>query len=151
MAMQVQPGQVLSGGCLCGAVRFTAAPKVHEIGVCHCSMCRKWSAGPFFAIDCGNTVKFEDTASLGVFRSSEWAERCFCKNCGSTLFYRLVGKDMYFGSAEAFDDRSGMSFTTQVFIDEKPPYYDFANKTDVMTGAEVFAAFAPPDDGAAKG
>ena len=67
------------------------------------------------------------------------------------MFYRLVGKDMYFGSSEAFDDRSGMLFTTQVFIDEKPSYYDFANKTDVMTGAEVFAALAPPHDGAAKG
>jgi hypothetical protein len=97
------------------------------------------------------TIFRENTANLGVYRSSEWAERCFCKNCGSTLFYRLVGKNLYFGSAEAFDDRSGMSFTSQVFIDEKPSYYDFANKTHVMTGAEVFAAFAPPDDGAAKG
>jgi hypothetical protein len=141
----------MSGGCLCGAVRFTAAPRSQEIGVCHCGMCRKWSAGPFFAIDCGTTVTFEDTANLGVYRSSEWAERCFCKKCGTTLFYRLVGKDLYFASAEAFDDRSGMSLASQIFIDEKPSYYDFANKTDLVTGAEVFAAFAPPDDGAAKG
>src|SRR5262245_6429528 len=148
MSSSASQDQTMSGGCLCGAVRFTATPVSQEIGVCHCSMCRKWSAGPFFAIDCGTTVKFEDTASLGVFRSSEWAERCFCKNCGSTLFYRLVGKDLYFGSSEAFDDHSGMSFTSQVFIDEKPAYYDFANKTAEMTGAEVFAAFAPPDDGA---
>ena len=33
--------------------------------------------------------------------------------------------------------------TSQIFIDEKPAYYDFANKTKNMTGAEVFAAFAP--------
>jgi hypothetical protein len=50
-------------------------------------------------------------------------------------------------SAEALDDRGGYAFKTQIFIDEKPGYYEFANKTHNMTGAEVFAAFAPPSDG----
>ena len=141
--------QTISGGCLCGAVRFTAAPPNRDIGVCHCGMCRRWAAGPFFALDCGTTVQVADTANLGVYRSSEWAERCFCKQCGTPLFYRLVGKDMYYASAEAFDDCDGYAFKSQIFIDEKPAYYDFANKTQNMTGAEVFAAFAPPGDGKA--
>ena len=135
------PGKTLSGGCLCGAVRFTAAPRGHDIGVCHCSMCRKWSAGPFFAVECGATLKVEDEAQLGVYRSSEWAERCFCKKCGSTLFYRLVGKDFYAVSAEAFDDRADFTLTSQIFVDEKPAYYDFANDTKRLTGAQVVEAF----------
>jgi hypothetical protein len=141
----------LTGGCLCGAVRFTAAPKDKDFGVCHCSMCRRWSAGPFFAMECSATVKVEDASNLGVYRSSEWAERCFCKVCGTALFYRLVGKDFYAVSVEAFDDRSGFALSSQVFIDEKPSYYDFANKTSNMTGAELFAAFgAPPPGSQAK-
>ena len=60
-------------------------------------------------------------------------------------------RDSYYVSAEAFDDRAGYALTSQIFIDEKPAYYDFANKTHNMTGAEVFAAFAPPDAGQAKG
>ena len=143
--------RVLSGGCLCGAVRFTAAPRDHDIGACHCGMCRKWSAGPFLAIECGGTVKVENAENLGVYRSSDWAERCFCKKCGTPLFYRLVAQNMHFVSAEAFEDRKGYALTSQVFIDEKPAYYDFANKTHNMTGAEVFAAVAPPDTGQAKG
>jgi hypothetical protein len=138
----------LSGGCLCGAVRFTAEPKNNEFGACHCSMCRRWTGGPFFAMEC-DAVKVADEANLGVYRSSEWAERCFCKQCGSVLFYRLVDKGFYAVSAEAFDERSGFALTTQVFIDEKPAYYEFANKTHNMTGAEVFAAFAPPQGGQA--
>src|SRR5688572_10579766 len=134
----------MQGGCLCGAVRFTATPKDREVGACHCSMCRKWTGGPFMVIDCGDTVKVEDESNLGVYRSSEWAERCFCKKCGSVLFYRLVGKDFYAISAEALDDRGGHNFASQIFIDEKPSYYEFANKTHNMTGAEVFAAFPPP-------
>jgi hypothetical protein len=135
--------KAVSGGCLCGAVRFTATLKNHELGVCHCSMCRKWAAGPFFAMECEGTVKIADASQLGAYRSSEWAERCFCKQCGSVLFYRLVGKDFSAVSAEAIDDKSGLAFTSQIFIDDKPAYYDFANKTHNMTGAEVFAAFAP--------
>jgi hypothetical protein len=132
-----------SGGCLCGAVRFTASPQGHEVGACHCDMCRRWSAGPFMVRDCGSSLDVTDKTSLGVYRSSEWAERAFCKQCGTPLFYRLIEQNQYYVSAEAFDDRAGYAFTHQVFIDEKPAYYDFANKTHNMTGAEVFAAFAP--------
>ena len=135
------------GGCLCGAVRFAAAPKDQEVGACHCSMCRRWTAGPFMVLDCADTLKVEDPNNLGVYRSSEWAERCFCKKCGTALFYRLVSNGQHYVSAEAFDDRAGYALTSQVFIDEKPAYYDFANKTHNMTGAEVFAAFAPPGGG----
>jgi hypothetical protein len=138
------------GGCLCGAVRFTATPKDSDVGACHCSMCRRWTAGPFMVLDCADTMKVEDASNLGVYRSSEWAERCFCKQCGSVLFYRLIGKEFSAVSAEAFDDRSGLTFTSQIFIDNKPPYYEFANKTHNMTSAEVFAAFGPPDSGQAK-
>ena len=141
----------MQGGCLCGAVRFTATPKDLEVGACHCSMCRKWTAGPFMVRDCGDTLKVENENNLGVYRSSEWAERCFCKKCGSALFYRLMQNGNCYVSAEAFDDRAGYALTSQVFIEEKPAYYDFANKTHNMTGAEVFAAFAPPDAGQAKG
>jgi hypothetical protein len=59
------------------------------------------------------------------------------------LFYRLVGKDFHAVSAEAFDERGDFALVSQIFMDEKPAYYEFANKTHNMTGAEVFAAFAP--------
>jgi hypothetical protein len=146
----VTSANTVTGGCLCGAVRFTAAPAKREVGACHCSMCRRWSAGPFLALECGDTLKIENATNLGVYRSSEWAERCFCTKCGTPLFYRLIGKDFYAVSAEAFDTRDGYEFKSQIFIDEKPAYYDFANKTQNMTGAQVFAAFGPPDAWEAK-
>jgi hypothetical protein len=140
-------GATMNGGCLCGAVRFTATPANREVGACHCSMCRRWTAGPFLGLDCGSTLTVADPAQLGVYRSSEWAERCFCKQCGTPLFYRLIAQNLYYVSAEAFDDNAGYTLTSQIFIEEKPAYYDFANQTQNMTGAEVFAAFAPPSGG----
>jgi hypothetical protein len=114
-------------------------------------MCRKWTAGPFLVLDCSDTLKIEDDANLGVYRSSEWAERSFCKRCGTSLFYRLIDRNLFFVSAEAFDDREGYALKAQIFIEEKPSYYEFANPTHNMTGAEVLAAFGPADDGKAAG
>ena len=45
-----------------------------------------------------------------------------------------------------FDNSEGLVFDLQVFIDEKPEYYSFANETKNMTGAELFAQFAPPSE-----
>ena len=40
-----------------------------------------------------------------------------------------------------FEDGASLVFKGQVFIDEKPEYYEFANKTEDFTGAEIFAMF----------
>jgi len=47
-------------------------------------------------------------------------------------------------SLSAFDDidNDNVTFTSEIFIDEKPDYFSFANDTKKMTGAEVFAMFA---------
>lgn len=99
------------------------------------------------AIGCADTVKFEDETELGIYPSSEWAERGFCKKCGTSLFYRMRSKADYHVSTEAFDDTSDFKLVSEIFIDEKPAHYAFANDTKKMTGAEVMAAFAPKGDG----
>ena len=131
------------GHCLCGSVTFSAIPSNTETGVCHCDMCRRWSAGPFFAIQCDDSVIFESKDDLRVYRSSEWGERGFCGKCGTVLFWNLHGKEAYSMSLSAFDDidNDDVIFTSEIFIDEKPDYFSFANDTKKMTGAEVFAMF----------
>jgi hypothetical protein len=134
-----------TGGCLCGKVTFTITEPVSEIGACHCDMCRRWSGGPLLAIDCDHAVEFEGEEHIVTYRSSKWAERGFCGTCGSNLFYRLVDSGQTMLCAGTLDDQSSLKFTEQIFIDEKPAFYDFANETKMMTGAEVFALYAPPD------
>ena len=95
-----------SGSCLCGATKFTAsAAKVH-IGACHCKMCRQWAGGPYMAVECGTDVEFESEDSLAVYQSSKWAERGFCKQCGSHLFYRFKSNNNHMMAAGTFDDES---------------------------------------------
>ena len=132
--------------CLCGKVRILARNVSRKMGACHCDMCRKWSGGPLMAVDCGTDVTIEGEENVSVFASSAWAERGFCKKCGSNLFYRLKGNNQYMVPVGLFDDLTGVVFDHQVFIDEKPPYYRFENDTKNMTGAEVFAKYAPSSD-----
>ncbi len=137
----------LTGQCLCGAVHFSATPKNKDVGVCHCSMCRRWSGGPLMVLDCGDRIQYENQSGIGVYKSSEWGERGFCKKCGTALFWKLQGKDHYIVPVDAFDDPGDLKFASEIFIEEKPAYYDFANETHKMTGEEVFAMFAEAENG----
>lgn len=128
--------------CLCKAVTVTAQTIDLKMGACHCGMCRKWTGGPFFATECGSGVTFDGQEHLGVYASSDWAERGFCKTCGTHLFYRLKDKNFYALSVGLFDGIKDFVFDHQIFIDEKPACYAFANQTRDMTGAEVFAKFS---------
>ena len=132
----------LNGTCLCKRVKVHVAEAKPYVDSCHCAMCRKWSGGPLLALDCGTQVSFEGHENIKAFDSSDWAERGFCTNCGTHLFYKLKEAQQYVMPAGLFDDLEKADFTTQIFIEEKPDYYDFANKTKMMTGEEVFAAFA---------
>ena len=124
-------------GCLCGSIAFTATAPSTKVGACHCSMCQRWTAGPMLAmeIDSGS-LKIADETTLGAFQSSDWGERLFCKSCGTPLFWRSRDGHHAVVSTGALDDKKGLLLESQIFIDEKPSYYDFANDTVKMTGAE---------------
>ncbi|OUR65726.1 aldehyde-activating protein [Methylophaga sp. 42_25_T18] len=134
------------GSCLCGNVQVSVQQQSPKVGVCHCSNCRNWTGGPFVGVDCGTDVQFTGSQSISAFKSSDWAERGFCNNCGTHLFYRFLESQQYIMPAGLFDDDQAFEMDHQIFIDEKPNYYSFINKTDNMTGAEVFAKYASADD-----
>lgn len=129
-----------TGKCLCGSVKIKANKVSTDLGACHCNMCRKWSAGPFFAVDCGTDVEITGEENITVFTSSDWAERAFCKKCGASLFYRLKETQQHMLSSELFEGLD-LNFDHEIFVDEQPKHYAFSNETKRMTGAEVFASF----------
>jgi hypothetical protein len=133
-----------SGRCLCGAVRFDADDVEVDHHACHCGMCRRWSGGsPFFAAN-ARAVAFEGEGSIGRYASSEWAERGFCKSCGSTLFYYLRPTRTYMMSVGAFDDPTPFRLVREIFIDHKPEGYALAGDHPRWTEAETLARLAPP-------
>ncbi len=134
------------GTCLCGGVKIVAKTAENNVGACHCHTCRKWAGGPFMGIDCGSDVSFEGKENISVFDSSEWAERAFCNKCGTHVYYRLKDNNQHIIPIGLFSDVEGLVFDHQVFIDQKPAYYSFAEETKNMTGEEMFAQYAPPEE-----
>ena len=129
------------GQCLCGALKFKVALKDDHVHACHCTMCRQWSASPFMGISVVGGLQFEDDAALGRYSASEWGERLFCKNCGSSLAWQTKDQKLVSVSAGAIDIDSAQ-LTEQYFIDSKPEFYAFAGNSKTLTGEEIFAAFA---------
>lgn len=125
--------------CLCGNLEIVA-PDETDVALCHCSMCRRWSGGPMFAVHCGSDVQLTGDG-LVTYRSSDWAERGFCGRCGTHLFYHLLASNEYILPAGLFQDQA-FALTHEIFIDERPPFYGLANDTRKLTGAQVFEAFS---------
>ena len=77
---------VLTGGCLCGRVRYRAAgpPEVHW---CHCSMCRRatGSAAAVLAWVEAAGLDWTGEARPAERRSSPLARRGFCAACGTPM------------------------------------------------------------------
>ncbi len=136
----------VSGQCLCGQVEIKSESASPHVGACHCTMCRKWGGGPFMEINCGADIAIKGDSHVKTFDSSEWAERGFCENCGTHLFYRLKGTGEHMVPVGLFANDTELAFKTQVFIDEKPGYYSFVEDTESLTGEQLFAMFAPPSD-----
>jgi hypothetical protein len=133
-----------TGSCLCKAVTVTTEMTETNFGVCHCGMCRKWGGGPLFASGMGQNTKFTGEEFVGVYSSSEWAERGFCKRCGTHLFYRMKNGGFMNFPLGLLDGTEGFKFNTEIYVDAKPGNYEFANNTNKMTEAQVLEKFAPP-------
>lgn len=133
----------MNGHCLCNAVNFST-PDSKEIGVCHCGYCRRWGGGPFLGVHCGPDVQFQGAEHITVYPSSQWAERAFCRRCGTHLYYKLLATGEYFMPAGAFET-TDFELASQIYIDNKPHYYAFANRTPMLTEQQVLEKFGSPE------
>jgi len=132
-------GTKLEGKCLCGAVQFRIAPPEPHLDACHCGMCRRWGGSPALSLRMVTDPVIDGAEHITRYRSSDWAERAFCRTCGTHLFYYFTPKSGYSFQAGLFDDLNGFELVEEIFIDEKPGYYDFAGERERMTGPELMA------------
>ena len=122
----------VTGGCLCGAVRYESQEPPTEGYYCHCSMCRKHSGNVF-----GATVRMRGSAlrftkgQPKYYRSSDIARRGFCSECGSPLtfvFDTLPDTWVSIGSLDHPEDwpltkQATWGQTTHVLADTKISWY----------------------------
>lgn len=128
----------VTGRCLCGAVKITVEAMEREVDICHCAMCQRWG-GAFYAGVKGEAAEIAGEAEVTIYRSSQWAERAFCCTCGSNLWYRFLPTGSRSFLAGLFDLPPGFGIDRQIFVDEKPDWYDILQESPMMTGAECIA------------
>lgn len=100
------------------------------------------------AVHCGSGVEFSGTENITVFASSEWAERAFCRHCGTHLYYKLLATGEYFVPAGTFE-KTDFELASQIYVDKKPPYYSFSNHTPMLTEQQVIEQYSSASGGAA--
>lgn len=89
MAMEPDSFEPLTGGCLCGAVRYRIERAPIDAGFCHCRQCQRSSGAPVLA---WLTLHAPDFVYIrgapAVYRSSMHGHREFCPACGAQLVFR---------------------------------------------------------------
>ena len=138
MSEAARLAEPVTGRCLCGAVTITVTAMRSEVDICHCAMCQRWG-GAFYAGVKGKAADVTGEDAATVYRSSPWAERAFCGTCGSNLWYRFLPTGGRSFLAGLFDLPSGFGIEQQIFVDEKPDWYDIVQESPMLTGPEVIA------------
>jgi hypothetical protein len=113
------------GGCLCGAVRFTATGEPTGVYWCHCQSCRRHTGAPVsvfvafkpqaYTVTKGEITKFD--SSPGKTR------RGFCARCGSTLTCESLPEvALTHFHVGAFDQPAQLQPTKHYFVEERLPW-----------------------------
>ena len=109
------------GCCHCGAIRFCVQGPLRKILMCHCSDGLKitgtsWSASAAHV----NKLEWLTETRTRRYRSSDWAERGFCSECGSKIFYRLHDRPLISIAPGAFDSSEILSVAGQICRSSQP-------------------------------
>ncbi|MDF1720107.1 MAG: GFA family protein [Minwuia sp.] len=106
----------LSGGCLCGAVRYTTRSEKPHASVCHCRMCQRWNGAPFFMAFSVRATEITWQGQPVEWRSSDIAVRSHCGACGTPLYWKGDREPEYFDIAlMTLDDPSVLTPVDQIW------------------------------------
>ncbi|MGB0968604.1 MAG: GFA family protein [Halocynthiibacter sp.] len=140
-----------TGKCMCGNVRFTARDMPSEYGVCHCEMCRRWTGSALLGVSVpeGN-VTWTGEDHISRLQSSDWAERAWCKTCGTGLWFKVTMESKWSGNYEIplglFDQANGFTMNSEIYIDHKPDSFAYAGEgRTVMTRQQCVEMFGVLD------
>jgi len=139
--------RMLTGACLCGALRYEVEGPLRNLTHCHCSMCRKHHGAPFASLVEAALSSFRwssGEASVSEYASSATRVRAFCEICGSVAPTQ-VGERVSIPAGNLLGELGAVS-GRHVFVGSKAPWHVIADELPQYDSA-------PPDsvspDGAA--
>ena len=119
---------VVTGGCLCGAVRFEVVLPAKWCANCHCTMCRRAHGAPFVTwvgLDASAFRMIRGEAERARYASSPAATRTFCAKCGSPMTFeseRWAG-EIHVARA-CLPDELSLSPMAHAFFSDRAPWLE---------------------------
>jgi hypothetical protein len=96
--------------------------------VCHCAECRRWSGHVWAAtLARRDDLVFVEDGGVRWIASPEsdsQAQRGFCGDCGSSLFWSVPGRDTISIAAGALDQPSGLTVARHVYVSQLADYHE---------------------------
>ncbi len=149
----------LSGGCMCGAVRYELRSDPFDCGWCHCRTCQLNSGAPamaFASVRRGHWVATSGQQAINSVRTSSFGHRTCCARCGTALYVEVDHQpDTTDFSVVTLDDPSAIAPEFHIFWGSKVPWFNpgddlpkhdrFRPDTPGLKGTE------PPDDSSMTG
>jgi hypothetical protein len=117
----------LTGGCLCGQVRYTITGEPIRSGICHCRSCQHYTGSAFepFMIFPTTSVNLQgELSSFGtVADSGNTVFRRFCPNCGSGVINQGAGaSEMTIVLVGTLDDPTVFTPNVEIMCDTAWPW-----------------------------
>lgn len=121
--------QAIEGGCLCGSIRYRAKSMPLRGVICHCAMCRRHSGAPALSFVHFARQQFRWLGDEPTrYRSSQFAERGFCRKCGSTVsMHEEVLADRVQIAVGSLDEPNRVSIDDHVWTSEQIDWFDVAD------------------------
>ena len=129
----VEETMPITGGCLCGAVRYEANEPLSKGIICHCRVCQRTTGSAFEVVLMFPRAAFRFTKGEPKrYRSSSIMEKCFCPHCGSPLTDQyLVWKsaksnpDMVLVHIGSLDKPEAVSIASHYGVEDQLPWVHF--------------------------
>ena len=129
----------ITGGCLCGKIRYTVSQSVEKIIACHCTHCQKASGAgashnalvPRSAVSftAGTPKLFADTAQSG-----NTLNRYFCGDCGSPIYsQRAKLPEMMVLKVGTLDAPGDMKLVMNIWTSSARPWMHIDPTTECHT------------------
>ena len=116
--------QVVTGGCLCGQVRYEVRGKLRDVIACHCVQCRRTSGHFVAATACRrHGFRIVKAETLRWYVAVPGFRRGFCSECGSNLFFEQEGGERVSIAAGSLDEPQGLKIAAQIYVSEAGDYY----------------------------
>jgi len=109
----------LTGGCLCGRVRYRATPDHRDGYYCHCRMCQLAFGNTRAAYFNLRKSEVQWLAEPAYYASSKIARRGFCNHCGTPLSFEFLDSERMDLSVGSLDDPSAMKPTEHCAVESR--------------------------------